>query len=582
MTEELDTLPKYLKRNYELYGDLTALREKDYGLWKKLTWNEAYEQIKYFALGLVSLGLQPGEKVSIIGNCEPELFWSQFAVEAIRGVPVPLYPDGTREEIEFIVNDSDCVIAIAEDQEQTDKFLDLKDKLPLVRKVLYWDDKGMWSYDEWRVVFEKTLSPGAQYLTFISPAWATEQWIGIALGLILPMTVNFPEEPDTVQQNIREVAPEFVAFAPRQWEGLVSKVEARMLDASWMARLVYRMFMSIGYNVARAKAEGKRVGIGLRLLNALGEVLLLRPIKDRLGLTNIKVAVTGGTSISPEIFWFFHALGVEMRHAYGISEVGVLTCHRDNAMNFDSVGQVVSVDPKDGPPLEIRISEEEEVLVRGGSFFQGYYENPEAGAKKLDKGGWYHTGDSGHFTDDTHLIFLDRLEDLRTLSNGYKYSPQYIEIRLRHSPFIRDVIVLGDEEKSFVSTLVDLDIETVGRWAEKKSIPYTTFAELSQIAEVRGLIAQEVIKLNQKLPPQSQLRRFANLHKPLDPDEGDLTRTRKLRRTFVEARYSDMVEAIYGDKNEFHVETAVKYQDGRAGVITAEIVIMDMEEIAHD
>jgi len=376
---ELSTLPQYLKRNFELFPDRVAEREKDYGLWKTITWREVYEQVKYISLGLVSLGMQKGDKVSIIGNNEPELYWSIFAVNCAGGVVICLYADSIPSEVEYIIRDSDSVFVIAEDQEQVDKFLEMKDRLPQLKKVIYWDAKGMWLYDDpmlisWKDVhelgrkyeaehpglFEKLieqakptdiagitytsgttgdpkgivgdyrnmidnverllsaygnkLKEGAQYLTYISPAWGTEQLFGVSLGLVRPMLVNFPEEPETVLENIREIAPEFLMFGPRQWEMMVRVVEARMLDANWIQRSFYNFFMPVGYKVAALKSQGKKVGPGLRLLRAVGELLLFRPLKDKLGVGKVKIAITGGTSISPDIFYFFHGIRRKVCH----------------------------------------------------------------------------------------------------------------------------------------------------------------------------------------------------------------------------------------------------------------------------
>ncbi len=642
MKEALDTLPKYLKRNCELFGSEIAEREKDYGIWKPFTWKEVYEQIKYLSLGLISLGLTKGDKVSIIGNNEPEIYWVEFAVLCAGGIAVCLYADCVPSEVEYILRDSDSVFAVAEDQEQVDKFLEIKEKLPLLKKVLYWDDKGMWLYDDpillsfkdvqelgkkyeeahpglfeklidegrgadmagilytsgttgdpkgvvwthntmldngerYLATYEKHLTHGAQYLTYISPAWSTEQAFGIAAGLMRPMCVNFPEEPETVLQNIREVAPEFLLLGPRQWENLVHTVEAKMLDAHWSHRVFYNAFMPIGYKIAKLQAEGQKVGVGLRLLGALGEIFFFRPLKDKLGLLKLKLAITGGSSISPDIFYFYHGIGVELRSTFGTSEVGFLTTHYDKGITFDTVGEVFHVKPKYGPPLMVRISGDGEVLAKGGSFFLGYYKKAEASAKKLDSQGWYHTGDAGYFTEDGHLIILDRVEDLKKLSTGHGFPPQFIEVRLRYSPFVVDVLVLGDEEKPYVAAIVDIDPETVGRWAEMRRIPYTNFPELSQKDEVRELIREEIVKTNQKLPPESRIKRFVNLHKPFDADEGDLTRTRKLRRVFVEKRYEDIIDSIYKGDKEYTAQASVKYRDGRTGVITAKVKITDVE-----
>lgn len=641
INKDLDTLLKYLKRNYQLFGDQVAEREKDYGIWKTFTWKDVYEQVKSFSLGLVSLGLQRGDKVSIIGNNEPELYWAEFAVLGAGGQAVCLYPDSMPAEVEYIVKDSDSVFAVVEDQEQVDKFLEIQERLPQIKKVIFWDPKGMWLYDDPLLIsfqevqelgkkyeaakpdafetmidqtkgsdiagilytsgttgnpkgviwtqdsmldnaerylsaYEKQTRHGAQYLTYISPAWATEQAFGIALGLIRPMIVNFPEEPETVLENIREIAPEFLMFGPRQWENLMSTVQAKMLDAVWIQRLFYRAFMPIGYKVARLTAEGRKIGTGLNILRALGEVFLFRPLRDKLGLLKIKLATTGGTSISPDIFYFFHGIGVDLRQGYGVSEMGFLTTHFDNAVKFDTVGQVYKTNPRYGPLLEVKISEAGEVLARGGSSFKGYYKRPEALTQKIDSEGWYHTGDAGHFTEDSHLVILDRLEDLRTLSNGHKFPPQFIEVRLRFSPFIRDVLILGDESKDYVAALVDIDFETVGRWAEQHRISYSTFPELTQKDQVLELIGQEIAKVNDKLPAESRVKKFVNLHKPFDPDEGDLTRTRKIRRVFVEKRYASTIESIYRGEKEYSAEVSVRYRDGRTGVLTTKVKIIEI------
>jgi len=585
--------------------------------------------------------MQKGDKVSIIGNNEPELYWSIFAVNCAGGVVICLYADSIPSEVEYIIRDSDSVFAIVEDQEQVDKFLGMKDRLPQLKKVIYWDAKGMWLYDDqilisWKDVQElgrkyevehqglfeklieqteptdiagitytsgttgdpkgiigdyrnmldnvdrllsaygKKLKEGAQYLTYISPAWGTEQLFGVSMGLVRPMVVNFPEEPETVLENIREIAPEFLMFAPRQWEMMVRAVEAKMLDANWIQRSAYNFFMPIGYKVAALKSQGKKVGPGLYILRAISELLLFRPLKDKLGVGKVKIAITGGTSISPDIFYFFHGMGVELRQSYGASEVGLLTTHFDGHIDFDTVGQKYQTDPQFGPPLELKIDAEGEILVRGGSFFLGYYKKPEASAKKLDSDGWYHTGDAGYITEDDKVVILDRLEDLRVLSTGYKFPPQFIEVRLRYSPFIREVIVLGDETKPFVSALIDIDPETVGRWAERRRVNYANFPELSQKDEIRQLIRGEVIKLARNMPAESRIKKFVNLHKPFDPDEGDLTRTRKLRRHIVEERYADIVASIYNGDSEFTAQVHVKYRDGRTGEVTTTVKINEV------
>jgi len=640
MALEFDTLPKYLQRNRWHFGDQVAAREKDYGIWKPITWKDVYEETKYFALGLVSMGLKKGDKVCLLGNNEPELYWAEYATLCAGGVVLCIFADCTPREVEYQIADAEVVLAVVEDQEQVDKLLEIKGKLPTsLKKVIYWDSRGMWRYDDpiltsFRDVqelgkeydqqnpeeFERLIEMGestnpaillytsgstgqqkgvlwtyenlfdyvsryqrgfprqfrakTEYLTFISPAWMLEQTLGVTLGVIVPMIVNFPEEPETVSQNIREIAPEIIVLGPRQWENLISIVQARMLDASWIHKLFYNVFMFIGRRTVQRQTKERRIGPVLWLLRLIGELLLYRPLKDKLGLIRLKLALTGGVNISPEIFMFCHSIGVQLRSAYGITEVGFLTGPRDGAIDFETVGQPFQPDPRYGS-LEIRISDNEEILCRGGSGFLGYYHNPEETAQVLDVEGWYHTGDAGHLTETGHLVILDRISDLKTLSSGTRFSPQSIEVRLRHSPYIKDTIVVG-QGKEYVGAVIDIDPETIERWAEKYHITYSTFPELSQKVEVRELIREEISKVNSSLPPEWRVKRFFNLAKPFDADEGDLTRTWKLRRGAIEDRYQNMTKYLYSNQEEYLADTPVKYRDGRTGVLSVTIKITDV------
>lgn len=634
-----DTLPKLLKRNYEERPTQLAMREKDYGIWNKYSWQDVYERVKYFSLGLMGLGLERGDKVSIIGENEPEYFWAEWAVQSAGGAVACIYPDCIPSEVQHIVSDSDSEFAVCEDQEQADKFLEIADKLALLKKVVYWDAKGMFRYDHPMLIsfdevqalgreYEKShpglfeesvargkgsdaaalmytsgttglpkatvasfdymidgsdryteilgLEPGAQYLSFISPAWGTEQCFGMVYGVSLPVVLNFPEEPETVTQDIREIGAAFLMFAPRQWESLSALVHARMLDANWIQRFFYSLFMPVGHKVASLEAvEHKSVGLFWGCLRAVAEVMLFRPLKDKLGLLKLKAAVSGGSAMGPEVFRFFNALGIRLRNAWGLTEVPFHTMTRDDFYSVETVGQPAF--SKRWAPTEIRISSEGEVLTRGGVGFAGYHKKPEESTKKV-KDGWFITGDAGDLDGDGNLIYFDRVADLRELSTGVKFPPQFIEIRLRFSPFIRDVLVLGDKTKPYVTALVDIELETVSRWAEKNHVLYTTFTELSQDKAVRELIRGELTKVNRLLPEGSRVKRFANFYKPLDPDEGELTRTRKLRRDFLEKRYSDLIDALYGSESQFTAETEVKYRDGRTGRIKATVGIETIEE----
>lgn len=627
-----ETLPKLLKKNYDSFPNLVAERQKKYGIWNSYSWKHVYENVKYFSLGLIQLGLERGDRVSLIGENEPELYWGEMAVLAIGSIAVCIYPDSSPPEVEYIIKDSGSKFVVAEDQEQVDKLLEIKDRLPFLKKIIFWDDKGLWNYkdsillsfsdvkelgkkyesdkpnifevniqsgksndigvlcytsgttgypkgvimtnenlldsaERWEV-FE--LSPGMQYLTFLSPAWAAEQAIGITLGLKIPLVVNFPEEPETVTKDIREIGAEILVFGPRQWEMLVSTVQAKMLDAPWINNFCFNLFMPVGYKWARSKIKRQKLGLHWEILRAIGDRLIFHQLKDRLGLLKLKTAISGGAATSPDVFEFFHAIGINVINLYGLTETGWLTAHQKGSIKFESVGQKLK--SSYGTPLEMKISPEGEILVKGGSPFGGYWNKPEAVAEKI-RDGWFHTGDAGYFDEDGHLIYFDRISDLKELSTGYKFPPQYIEARLRYNPYIRDVIVIGDKQKPYVSALIDIDFDVVGRWLEKKNIPYTTFTEASQMKEVRQLIQDAVIKLNKTLPPESQIKKFINFHKPLDPDEGELTRTRKLRRDFLIDRYKDLINNIYEDLDDFPIETEVKYRDGRVAMAKAIIKI---------
>lgn len=631
--EALDTLPKLLKKNYEKYGDeKVAMRVKDMGIWQRYTWKDYYEKVKYFSLGLVSLGLEPGDKVSILGENKPEWFWALLATQAARGTVVGIFTDCMPPEVKYYVSHSDSKFVVAHDQEQVDKLLQIKDELPLLKRVIYWDPKGLWNYDDpilmsfERVIelgreyekfhpglFEENIDKGSgddigvfcytsgttglpkaamlrqsalravvyswmavdkwndndRYVSFLPPAWITEQALGIAGGLVSGMEVNFPEEPETVQENIREIGASVLFFGPRQWESIIRLVQAKIIDTSALRRFLYYLFLPVGYKVAEARLTKKKLNWMWQILYAIADWIVFRALKDKVGLLRIRCAYTAGAAVSPDILRYFQAIGVNIKQLYGGSEQGLVTLHRDGEIKWETSGPSM-------PGMEIRLSGEGEIVVRGDNMFVGYYKNPEATQEKI-RNGWYYTGDFGYLDEDTHLIVIDRMEDLRELSGGRKFSPQYTEIRLRFSPYIKDALVIGGEDKAYVSTIVNIDLDNVGRWAEARRIPYTTFTDLSQKPEVISLIRREIDRVNKSLPEWARIKRFVNLHKEFDPDEAELTRTRKMRRTFVEERYHYLIDALYGDKDELTVEAPVTYRDGRKGVIQTAIKVTSLD-----
>jgi long-chain acyl-CoA synthetase len=629
-----DTLPKLLKKNAEKYGDQKiAMRVKDRGIWQHFTWKDYYEKVKYFSLGLVSLGMDKGDKVAILGENKPEIFWAELGVQSAGGTAVDIYTDCTPPEVKFFVTDSDSVFVVAHDQEQVDKLLQIKEDLSKVKKVIYWDPKGLWNYNDSTLIsfpeviqlgrsyekdhpglFEEIVERGTgeeiallsytsgttglpkgamilqrglvaiagawrdadqwsdrdRYVSFLHPAWITEQAVGVAGQLVSGMEVNFPEEPETVQENIREIGPTVLFFAPRLWENINRMIQAKITDTSALRRWIYRLFLPVGYKAAEFRLAKKDLGLFWKLIHRIAHWVLFRPLKDRVGLSRTRCAYTAGSAVSPDILSYFQAIGVNIKQLYGGSEQGLVTLHRDGEIKCETCGVPMS-------GVEVRLSPDGEILVKGDNIFSGYYKNPEATQEKI-RDAWYYSGDFGYIDDDRHLVVIDRMEDLKELKGGRKFSPQFAEIRLRFCPYIKDALVVGGEDKDYVTAIINIDLENVGRWAEGNRIPYTTFTDLSQKSEVIELIKKDIQRINKFLPEWSRIRKFVNLHKEFDPDEAELTRTRKLRRTFVESRYSDLIKALYGKDREYNVEASITYRDGRKGVMKTAIHINQAEE----
>jgi len=627
---DTDTLPKWLRKHYREHPDRVAMRDKERGIWIRYTWRDYYEKVKFFCLGLVSLGLHRGDNIAILGENKPECYWAELAVQSAGGGVVGIFADCIPAEVKYYVEHSDSTFVVVHDQEQADKLLEIKDELPRVKKVIYWEEKGLWSYgDPILMSFDEVLELGVrydqehpgrfdelvdagqgddlavicytsgttglpkgamlsqtyevlsltewsrldnwyhkgyQYLSFIPPAWATEQALGISASLVAGTVVNFPEEPETVHENIREIGPELLFYGAKLWESVNRIVQAKMIDSTYLRRLIYRTFLPVALKAADIGIEGKPLSLWWRFLNVLAYQAVFRSLRDRLGLSRVKVIYSAGGALSPEIIRYFKALGIEIKLFYGSTEMGIVSNPRDGEVRPETSGRIV-------PWAQVKISEEGEILVKSQYMYSGYYKNPEATKKKLDEEGWYQSGDFGHLDEEGHLIVIDRMEDLKPLAGGKKFSPQYAEVRLRFSPYIKDVLVVGGENRTFVSALVNIDIENMGRYAEANHIPYTTFTDLSQKPEVIEIVKQEIVKINHTLPEHARIKCFVNLHKEFDADEAELTRTRKLRRTFVEEKYADLIGAIYGDRDQIAVEAPITYQDGRQGVIKTDIKV---------
>jgi long-chain acyl-CoA synthetase len=629
--EKRETIPQIIKSNCHRWGQETAMSMKMFGIWRRYTWQDYYSNVKYFSLGMISLGLQRGDVACIIGDNEPQWFWAEFAVQASGGIATGIYVDSIPSEVKYIAEHADARFAIVNDQEQTDKFLEIKNELHLLKRIIYWDPKGLRNYDDPILisfnevmelgreyekthpdVFEKNVEAGkgddtafiyytsgttglpkGAVLTYralittaegfvdrypldrndnlisnFPAAWVGDSFFATIPHLLTGAKLNFPEEPETIAEDTREIGPNFVIYGPRQWEGLVSEIQVKMLDAGALKRFFYRLLLPVGHKIADMSFAGKTPNVFWRVLHGIAYFLLFRPLKDRLGLSGVRFAVTGSSVLSLDTFRLIHAIGVELRQCYASTEAGLISSHSKGEIKFESVGR---------PALgtSVRITNEGELLVKSDCMFTGYHKNPEKTAATLIDG-WCHTGDAVNINEQGHLIFMDRLEHMGILKSGAKYAPQYIEGRLRFSPYIKDAMVIGGKDKDYVSAIVNIDFSMVGKWAERNRIPYTTFVDLSQKKEVADLVRKDLERVNGYLPETSRVQKFVLLHKEFDPDEAELTRTRKLRREFMEQRYKDLIGAMYGEKEAVNVEAPVTYRDGRKGVVTTSIRVRNI------
>ncbi len=632
ITKEL-TIPRLFYQQASRYGDSrVAMREKEFGIWRPFTWKDYLENVKQIALGLVSLGLKPGDKVSMIGANRPEGLWAEMAALCAGGVGIWLFQDCLMEEVRYIIDHSDTRFLFGEGQEEVDKALSIRNECPKLEKIIWDDPKGMRNYhqdilislDQLREkgreldrkepdLFEKLVHMGHgddtallfytsgttslpkgvllshhnmlsmgqslmsvdpcldsdDYVSYLPFAWIGEQMMSISCGLQVGYTLNFPESQETSQENIRDIGPHVMFAPPRMYEQMTRSVQVKYLDASWIKRKIYEMSTWIGYHVANLKFEKKPVPAHWKFLEWLAYLVVQKKLKDHLGLSRVRNAYTGGAAMGPDHFRFFHALGVNLKQIYGQTEVaGISVVHRNGDIKFDTVGHPI-------PGTEIRITEEGEIITRSSSVFKGYYKNPEATVKAL-RDGWLHSDDKGFIDDDGHLVVFDRTKDVFTLRDGRPFAPQYLETRLKFSPYIRDSWVIGDK-KPYVTAVLCIDYAVVGKWADEKKLTYTNYQELSQKSEVYDLVEKQIRLANKDLPEPARVHKFVNLYKEFDADDDELTRTRKLRRAFVERRYKEILDGLYSDVDSVHIDTTINYEDGRQSRIVTDLPIRVVE-----
>jgi long-chain acyl-CoA synthetase len=629
-----DTWPKILKYNYDKYGDRRrAMRHKHYGVWQPHTWKDYYLNVKHLALGLLALGFEPGDKLLIIGDNAPQWYYAELAAQADHGLSVGLFSELLPSEIKYIAENCEARFVIVEGQEQVDKLLQIKDALPLLKKVIFWNYKGLAHYDDdilvgYREVlslgetyeeghqglFEqnvetgkaddacaiiftagttgaapkgavhtyRTLRAGADYLLqldpwvendnvvpYLPPVWINEQWIGIGCHLLAAGTLNFAEASETQQRDSRETGPSIVFCGARLWESQAATVQARILGTDAIKRLAFKLLMPIGYKAAELKYGRQKPGVILKTLYYLADIFLFRSVKRSLGLSNARICYTTGAILSPDAFRFYHALNIPLKSLYGTTEGGALTGAGNDEIHFETVGPAHK-------GAEVKISATGEINYRQPGIFAGYYKDPQATAEVL-KDGWFHSGDSGWIREDGHLVFKDRLKDLVHLPGDEKVSPQFIESRLRSSPFIKDTWIMAGPGTAYLSAVIVINYDNVSRWAGQNSVAFSSFAELSQAPEVYGLVRQDIDRVNLTVPAGSRVRKYINLHKEFDPDEGELTRTRVLRRTFLEEHYRKLIDAVYSDSAAVAIEAHDGYRDGQTGTIATSLRIQSVK-----
>ena len=628
------TLPQFLLRNAREHLRRVAMREKEYGIWQSFTWAQYLDHVKAIALGLARLGFVRGDKLAIISDNRPQVYWTMVAAQACGGVPVPVYQDAIAKEVQYVIDHSDAKFVLAEDQEQVDKLLELRQGLQKVQRIIYDDPKGMRHYrdpillsledlealgrelakaepgrfeelvaagrsEETAIIsytsgttgFPKgamlthaqlieairsamaveTYKPDDQILAYLPPAWVGDTFWSLAGALIAGFTVNCPERPETVQENLREIGPHLLVAPPRIWENLVSAVQVKMEDASLLKRWLFRRFMPVGQEVARRRMEREPVPLGLQLLAWLGEFYVFGALRDHLGLRRTRYAYTGGAALGPEVFLFFRGLGINLKQVYGQTEISGVSCvQRDGDVKLGTVGRPF-------PGTEVRIAENGEIISRSPCVFSGYYKSPEATAEAF-RDGWLYSGDAGFFDPSGHLVVIDRAKDVTALADGSKFAPQFIENKLKFSPYIKEAVSVG-QDRPYVAAMICIDMENVGKWAERRQIAYTTYADLAQKPEVYDLIQREVERVNRDLPETTRIRKFVLLHKELDPDDEEMTRTRKVRRKVVAQKYANIIEALFTDAEVVPVSAVITYQDGRQATLETKLAIREVGEV---
>jgi long-chain acyl-CoA synthetase len=627
-----DTLPKLLQRNAEESPQAAGIREKTRGVWQTYDWAAYRDRVRDFALGLASLGFTRGDKLSVVGDNRPQLYIAQLASQAVGGVSVPVYQDSIASELVYVLNHAETAVIVAEDQEQVDKALSLKDKLSKLRWIVFDDQRGLWAYNDPMLrSFEAVLQEGIAYgkanpdfygaelakgrpddlamiaytsgttgspkgvmlshrnmiaaaegfievndtkagdnwLSYLPMAWVGDAAFSLGMALVGKLVVNCPESPESVQRDLRELGPNAMLAPPRIWENMLTTMQVKGGDATPMKRRVFEYFRALAERCELKRTDGKPLNAGERLGLAVGEFFVYGPVRDQLGLRNARWCYTGGAPLGPDTYRFFRSFGINLKQVYGATEASALIACQSNAeANPNTVGRPM-------PRIEIKIDGNGEVMLKGDNVFVGYFKQEEATRETLIDGGWLRTGDAGFFDKQGQLVIIDRAKDVGKLSDGSAFAPQFIENKLKFSPYVREAVAFG-HDRPMVVAMIAIDMQTVGTWAEKRGLAYTSFMDLSRKPEIAGLIAEEIAKANATLPDVQQVKRFLLLNKELEADDAEMTRTRKVRRKFVAEKYAPVIEAFYNGGKQVQVTMEITFEDGRKSSITSDIAIHDI------
>jgi long-chain acyl-CoA synthetase len=633
-----DTFPRLLAHHARTRPQATAIREKDLGIWQSWTWQQMQQEVSEVAAGLSQAGFKRGQHLAIIGENRPRLYFTMTAVQCLGGIPVPMYEDATAAEMAFVFDNAEIYFAVVEDQEQVDKVLEIREKVPHLQQIFYDDARGLrhyqqpglQSYEALRASGQQSLqqqpaliddeiakgratdvaamfytsgttgnakgvvlgydnliaagragaemealSSNEEVLAYLPMAWIGQNIFSYTQWLVCGFTVNCPESAATVTADMREIGPTYYFAPPRVLEALLTQVMIRMEDASAIKRRMFHYFMRVARNVGGRLLDKQSVGGADRLLYALGDLLVYAPLRNSLGMSRVRVAYTAGEAIGPDLFTFYRSLGINLKQLYGSTETSVFVCVQENGgVKADTVGPPVK-------GVEIKLTDAGEILIRSPGLFREYYKAPEATQEAKDGDGWFHTGDAGYFDQGGHLKIIDRAKDVGKLSDGTLFAPKYIENKLKFFPTIKEAVAFGDQ-RAMVTAFVNIDMEAVGSWAERHNLPYAGYTDLAAKPEVLALVREAVGKVNADLASDptlanAQIHRFIVLHKELDADDDELTRTRKVRRRFIAQKFDQLVGAMYGGLNEQYIETAVRFEDGRTGKISATLKVIDAE-----